>query len=57
MERDAALGRPQLPVMAFLISAVALGIAIVALAISLSGVTPQPRDRRGRFIKRPGDKS
>jgi len=43
--------------MAFLISAVALGIAIVALAISLSGVTPQPRDRRGRFIKRPGDKS
>lgn len=53
MERNAALGRTLGKVITFLISAVALGLAVVAIAIALNSATPQPRDRRGRFMKRP----
>lgn len=53
MERNAAVGRALGEVIAFLISAVSLGLSIVAIAIALHSATPQPRDHRGRFIKRP----
>jgi len=56
MERNAGIRGARCEVIAFLVSAVALGISIVALAVALTGITPQPRDPRGRFIKRTGNR-